>query len=391
MTFTEPAFWLALLQIIGVNIVLSGDNAVVIALAARSLPPQQQKKAVIWGSGAAVVMRIVLTVVAVELLRLPYLKFAGAALLLWIGIQLLIPEEEEGGAGGNANAGLIAAIRTILIADLVMSLDNVIAVAAAAKGSLTLLILGLLISIPLVIFGSTVLMRFMERFPIIVTIGAGLIGWVAGEMTATDPSVKDWVDANAAWLHYGAPVIGAILVIAFGKWLASRSAESEVDRPIVDLASSSDQHVVAGVPGTAPPMRVLIAADDSEASLHGVRQFIAQSRTTPAAVAVDLLNVQSPLHRDVSNFVEEAAIKSMHHDEGLNALAAARAALEQAGVPCTVHIGVGDFPHVVIHYAKSLGAQKVYLTPTARREAMDLDATIAHMKRHVDLPVSVLQ
>jgi len=136
---------------------------------------------------------------------------------------------------------------------------------------------------------------------------------------------------------------------------------------------------------------VLIAADDTEPSLRGVRQFIAQARAMPGAVTVDLLNVQSPLHRDVTNFVEEAAIKSMHHDEGLQALAAARAALEEAGVPCVVHIGVGDFPHVVIHYAKSLGAQKVYLTPTQRSENLDLEATIEHMKRHVDLPVSVLQ
>lgn len=187
MNFSDATFWVALLQIIGVNIVLSGDNAVVIALAARSLPPKQQKQAVLWGSGAAVVMRIVLTIVAVKLLMLPYLKLVGAALLLWIGIQLLLPEEEEDGGEGkdNSNAGMIAAIRTILIADLVMSLDNVIAVAAAAKGDMVLLILGLLISIPLVIFGSTLLMKVMERWPIIITIGGGLLGWVAGEMAIT--------------------------------------------------------------------------------------------------------------------------------------------------------------------------------------------------------------
>ena len=206
MSFSDPTFWVALLQIIGVNIVLSGDNAVVIALAARSLPAKQQKQAVLWGSGAAVAMRIVLTIVAVELLRLPYLKLIGAALLLWIGIQLLLPEEEEADGHAAANAGMIAAIRTILIADLVMSLDNVIAVAAAAKGDITLLILGLLISIPLVIFGSTLLMKFMERWPIIITIGGALLGWVAGEMAVSDPAVKDWVDANAGWLHYALPV-----------------------------------------------------------------------------------------------------------------------------------------------------------------------------------------
>ncbi|HEX9181077.1 MAG TPA: TerC family protein [Burkholderiales bacterium] len=237
MEFGAPQFWVALLQIIGVNIVLSGDNAVVIALAARSLPPHQQKKAVMWGSGAAVVMRIILTVVAVEMLKLPYLKLVGAALLLWIGVQLLLPEDDgEGNMEGSAN--LATAIRTILIADLVMSLDNVIAVAAAAKGSLLLLIIGLAVSIPLVIFGSTLLLRVMERFPVIVTIGAGLLGWVSGEMAITDPLVKEWIEANAHWMHTVVPAAGAVLVIAVGKWLAARAEAEEEAVPVVDLAEA---------------------------------------------------------------------------------------------------------------------------------------------------------
>ncbi len=280
MTLDDPTFWVALLQIIGVNIVLSGDNAVVIALAARSLPAKQQKQAVLWGSGAAVVMRIILTVVAVQLLTLPYLKLVGAALLLWIGVQLLLPEEEEEGggvAGAKANTGMGAAIRTILIADLVMSLDNVIAVAAAAKGSLTLLILGLVISIPLVVFGSTILMKFMERWPIIITIGGGLLGWVAGEMAITDPAVKDWVDANAAWLHYAAPVLGAAIVVAVGKMLSRRSAEHEIDRPIVDLALASDQH---GKSAEGTASRVLLVADGTPPSLRGVSRFVEEMRAS---------------------------------------------------------------------------------------------------------------
>lgn len=237
-------FWGGLMAIIGVNIVLSGDNAVVIALAARSLPPKQQKAAIFWGSGAAIVMRIVLTIVAVELLRLPYLKLVGAALLLWIAIQLLLPEDEEDGGEATAS-GLGAAIRTILIADLVMSLDNVIAVAAAAKGSMTLLVLGLAISIPLVIFGSTMLLKVMDRFPIIITLGAGLLGWVAGDMAVSDPAVKDWVDANAAWLHTAAPAVGAVVVVAVGKWLAARAEAHEEAKPVADLAGAD------GPPGGA--------------------------------------------------------------------------------------------------------------------------------------------
>jgi len=226
------AFWVGLWQIVLVNIVLSGDNAVVIALAARSLPPRQQAQAVFWGAGAAVVLRIILTVVAVELLKWPWLKLIGAVLLLWIAVKLLMPE--DGGEGNvNASENLWTAIKTILIADLVMSLDNVIGVAAAAKGSLTLLILGLAISIPLVIFGATMLMKVMERFPVIITIGAGLLGWVSGDMAATDPVVKGWVDVNAAWLHWAAPAAGAVFVVATGKWLAAREKKKE---QVVDLA-----------------------------------------------------------------------------------------------------------------------------------------------------------
>ncbi|HSN39800.1 MAG TPA: TerC family protein [Burkholderiales bacterium] len=226
-------FWMGLLTIIWINIILSGDNAVVIALAARSLPPHQQKKAVFWGAGAAVVMRIVLTIVAVELLKLPYLKLIGGALLLWIAVKLLVPED-DGDDGIESSSNLWGAIKTILIADLVMSLDNVIGVAAAAKGSIVLLVLGLLISIPLVIFGATMLMKLMERFPVIITIGAGILGWVAGEMAATDPVVHDWVNAHAAWLHWAAPAAGVVFVVVLGKWLAARAAEQQ--RGVVDLA-----------------------------------------------------------------------------------------------------------------------------------------------------------
>ena len=216
-----PEFWIGLLKIVWINIILSGDNAVVIALAARSLPPHQQRKAVFWGSGAAVVLRIVLTVVAAKLLALPYLQIVGGLLLLWIGVQLL-GDEDEGEGESKEYGTLMAAVRTILIADLVMSLDNVIAVAAAAQGSMTLLVLGLAISIPLVIFGSTLMIKLMERFPIIVVLGAGLIGWVGGETIVGDTVFKEALGANP-WLHYAAATAGAVLVIGLGKLLQARA------------------------------------------------------------------------------------------------------------------------------------------------------------------------
>jgi YjbE family integral membrane protein len=233
----SQAFWVGLAKIIGVNIILSGDNAVVIALAARSLPPKQQNKAIVWGSGAAIVMRVVLTLFAVALLTLPWLKLIGAVLLLWIGVKLLLPE--DGGENIDSSDNLINAIKTILIADLVMSLDNVIAVAAAAGGSVLLLVLGLAISIPLVIFGSTLLLKLMERWPVIITIGAGLLGFVAGEMAITDPAIGGWVKATFEHVNEK-PVLagvsleilcglaGAAFVVGLGLWLARRKAGEAV-------------------------------------------------------------------------------------------------------------------------------------------------------------------
>jgi YjbE family integral membrane protein len=233
--FATQIFWLNLLKIIGVNIILSGDNAVVIALAARSLPAKQQKAAVLWGSGAAVLMRIVLTIFAVALLTLPWLKLIGSLLLFWIGVKLLVPE--DGDENISASDNLMSAVRTILIADLVMSIDNVIAVAAAAQGSYTLLILGLAISIPLVIFGSTLLLTLMERWPVIITIGGGLLGFVAGEMLVTDPVLKGSLGAiGVVFDGEGKPrvaglsleilcgLVGAVIVIALGTLIGKRKA-----------------------------------------------------------------------------------------------------------------------------------------------------------------------
>lgn len=214
----QADFWIGLIKIVWINIILSGDNAVVIALAARSLPVEQQKKAVLFGSGAAVVLRIALTVVAAKLMQISFLQIAGGLLLLWIGVQLLTDGDDEEHAGG-AKGGLMAAVRTILIADLVMSLDNVIAVAAAAHGSMVLLILGLAISIPLVIFGSTLMIRLMERFPVIVTLGAALIGWVAGETIASDTALQAVVETHH-WLHWAAAALGALLVLGLGRILS---------------------------------------------------------------------------------------------------------------------------------------------------------------------------
>jgi YjbE family integral membrane protein len=379
-----PQFWIALLQIIGVNIVLSGDNAVVIALAARSLPEKQRRQAVLIGSAAAVLMRIILTVVAVELLRLPYLKLIGAVLLLWIGIQLLAPEgEDEDGHGKKAVAGMAAAVRTILLADLVMSLDNVIAVAAAAKGSLVLLILGLLVSIPLVIFGSTLLMKLMDRWPIIVTIGAALLGWVAGDMAVTDPAVQDWIDAHAAWLHYGLPAAGALLVIAIGKGLALRAATGEEAKPVVDLATASDQSQAAGA--DAPGLTFLLAGDNSEGSIRAAEALIATIPRYRDPVKLHLLNVQPAAHGEVGALVGKKDVADYHHEQGLAALKPIRERLDSAGIRYIVHIGVGDLPQVISNYAKQTQSDQIFVGVSAGRR---LAAATAGL---VDIPVTLMR
>jgi len=220
----SSAFWIGLLKIVWVNIMLSGDNVVVIALASHSLPSSQQKKAVIFGSAAAIVLRVILTIFAVQLLQLPWLKAMGAVLLVWIGIQLLTDDTEE--RHFNEASNLISAIKIIVVADLVMSLDNVLAVAAAADNAppqarLILVALGLGLSIPVVIFGSGIVLKLMKRFPMIVTLGAMLIGWIAGEMLAKEEIVAIYTHSSVA-LQTLFSIAGALFVLAIGKFKLRR-------------------------------------------------------------------------------------------------------------------------------------------------------------------------
>ncbi len=245
MDITTGAFWAALGSIILANVVLSGDNAVVIALASRALPPSQQKKAIFWGSAAAIVMRIVLTLIAVQMLEWPYLKIVGGLLLVYIGVSLL--NEDEGDEGGGEGVGsMVAAIRTILVADLVMSLDNVIAVAAAAKGNTPLLIMGLAISIPLIVFGSTLLLKVMERFPIIITLGAALLGFLAGEMLLTDPAVGQRFPEISHDVINIAGAVGAVVVVVVGTWLQRRSRARQSAHEGVITAQHAGSHGYTG-------------------------------------------------------------------------------------------------------------------------------------------------
>jgi YjbE family integral membrane protein len=220
-----PQFWLAALEIIVINILLSGDNAVVIALACRNLPPRQRRWGVFWGAIGAIVLRIALTFFAINLLALPYLKLIGGLLLFYIGVKLIVEDEDEGPKVA-ASERMLSAIRTVIIADLVMSLDNVLAVAAAAKGSLLLLVFGLVVSIPLVVVGAQLIMRLIDRFPLLIVAGGGLLGYVAGEMIVDDAGIYPWIAPYKGWLHWIVPVLGILVVIVIAKWLEQRRAQA---------------------------------------------------------------------------------------------------------------------------------------------------------------------
>ena len=220
---TSPEIWVALFQICVINILLSGDNAVVIALACRNLPLRQQKQAFAIGAVGVIVLMTALTAFAAYLMSLPYLEVIGSVLLLWIGVKLLLGGDGEEGEG-RASRGFWDAVKTIIIADIVMSLDNVLGMAGAAKGHLGMLFLGMVITIPLILFGSALIMKLMERVPVFITFGAGLLGWVAGEMAVADPALKTAIEANAHWMDFAAPVAGAAAVVIAGRMLAHRRA-----------------------------------------------------------------------------------------------------------------------------------------------------------------------
>ena len=235
-------FWVAVGQIIMIDILLGGDNAVVIALACRKLPPAQRRLGILWGTAGAIGLRVILIVFALALLTVPYLKLVGAALLLWIGIKLLVPDDEDEHGNIESSDKLWAAVKTVIVADLVMSVDNVIAIAGAAESAggdhkIPLVIFGLLVSIPIIVWGSQLVIKLMERFPMIIVAGGMLLGWIAGTMAVTDPAVlpsltnlgytvaavrEGALPTVVPALNYGAGVAGALLVLAAGMFMRKK-------------------------------------------------------------------------------------------------------------------------------------------------------------------------
>ena len=336
--FMTAQFWLAVGQIIMIDILLGGDNAVVIALACRKLPPAQRRLGILWGTAGAIGLRVILIFFALQLLAIPYLKIVGAVLLLWIGIKLLLPEHDEEHSNLQASDKLWGAVKTVIVADFVMSLDNVIAIAGAAQGAdqhhqLPLVIFGLLISIPIIVWGSQLVIKLMDRYPIIITLGGMLLGWIAGGMIVGDRVLEAWAQAQGDWLNYAASAAGALFVLLFGKWLARRAML---------------ERLPAAAEPTALPsqiQRVLLAVDGSESSSRAVRYLVGlRDSLRQPALELHLVNVQRPVSGDVSRFVPGESLKEYHSERAEEALASARQQLGQAGIAYKEHQRIGDPP-----------------------------------------------
>ncbi len=340
-----PDFWVAVGQIIMIDILLGGDNAVVIALACRKLPPKQRTQGILWGTAGAIVLRIVLIFFALTLLAIPFLKIVGAALLLWIGIKLLVPEHGEGHSSIDGSDKLWGAVKTVIIADFVMSLDNVIAIAGAAETagngqhSMALVIFGVFISIPIIVWGSQVVIKLMDRFPLIITLGGMLLGWIAGTMIVSDPAlvnpdiVKQMPKIDpSAFVRYGASAAGALLVLLVGKWLTARQAPTVSPEPEPVVSTPAGQL-----------RRALVAVDGSEGAQRALQQLLVLRRELrdPAALEVHLVNVQRAVTGNVASFVSPDSLEEYHRERSEAALAPARAALGKAGVAFLEHQRMG--------------------------------------------------
>ncbi len=340
-----PDFWIAVAQIIMIDILLGGDNAVVIALACRKLPPAQRTKGILWGTAGAIVLRVVLIFFALQLLAIPFLKIVGALLLVWIGVKLLLPEHDEGHNSIEGSDKLWGAVKTVIVADFVMSVDNVIAIAGAAEASgggqhsMALVIFGVLVSIPIIVWGSQMVLKLMDRFPIIITAGGMLLGWIAGTMIVTDPALlkpdvmPQFPKLPASDLvRYVAGVTGALLVLGLGKWLAVRGEKPSAAPAVAQPSVPKGQF-----------KRLLLAVDGSESSMRAVQQVLAmrQEMRDPDAMVLHLLNVQRPVSGDVASFVANKSIEEYHDESSAEALAPARAMLQAAQCPYQEHRLVG--------------------------------------------------
>ena len=365
----DPAqFMSALLAIVVIDVVLAGDNAIVIALAASALPAHLQKRAVVWGAVGAIGVRALMTVLVVRLLGIPGLLFVGGTLLMWIAWSLLLSGHKERETHGRAATTFWSAMRTIVIADAVMGLDNVLAVAGAAHGSYLLVVTGLVISVPLVVWGSTLVLGIVRRYPGVVYVGAGVLVWTAVKMITGEPLVKPWLDktpALAAMIYLTIP-----LVLWTGFVRNHRRVASRIRARLAEVEKKRPRHA-ASVPAAAcaaaaqmkegrAMLKVLVPVDGSSNALRAVRRAIAEYRRDHE-LELHLLNVQPRLPHHITRFVGRGDREAWLHDRATAAMADATALLSKAGVQHCTHWAAGDRAGEICRMAERLGAHHIVM------------------------------
>ena len=400
-------FLSALAAIIVIDLVLAGDNAIVIALAARNVPRHLQRRAILWGTAGAVIVRVAMTMVMVWLLKVPGLLFAGGAVLVWIAYRLLNESEGGGEEGHAAPAGSFwGALRTIVFADIVMGLDNVLAVAGAAHGSFLLVTLGLLISIPIVVWGSTVIMRFIERFPAFVYLGAAVLAWTAVKMMTGEPLLAEYLAAHRVIVPLAYfVVVGGVLWAGFVRnhrriesritaHMARFAAAGRADEESASFPATASSAAIRSNPATngeTDMTRILVPVDGSRNSLNAVRRAIERFAATPA-VEVHLINIRAPFSRHIAQFVSRRNRAAHHREQAELALQPARRLLEVAGVPHAVHMEVGDRATVIAAAARRLRCDQIVMG-TARKNSvtrMIEDSVTNRVLERTPVPVEVV-
>jgi YjbE family integral membrane protein len=390
MDIVSAEFFSALAAIVVIDLVLAGDNAIVIALAARSLPRHLQKRAIAWGTVGAIVVRSAMTMVVVWLLKIPGLMLVGGALLVWIAYRLLAPPQAGEDEHGPAVTSFWGAMKTIVIADAVMGLDNVLAVAGAAHGSYLLVVLGLLISVPIVIWGSTLILKWVERFPVIVYVGAGVLAWTAVKMMVNEPLVKDAFAASGVLtpLAY-LTVIGGVLWAGF--ILNHRHLDSRITARLAAMRRSAILFPEATHAGDPAMQRILIPVDGSRNAEFAVRHVIAEFMND-SAKEVHLLNVQPPFSRHIAQFVSRRNRDDWHRDQAEKSLAPARQLLGQHGIPHAASYKLGDRAHVIADEARRLRCDRIVMS-TARKNSLTRmlqDSTTNKVLELTGVPVELI-
>lgn len=388
MELFTPEFFSALLAIVVIDLVLAGDNAIVIAMAARNLPAHLQKKAIVWGAVGAIAVRSAMTLAVVYLLKIPGLMLIGGLLLVWIAYKLLAPAKDESGSHGNASTSFWGAMKTIVIADAVMGLDNVLAVAGASHGSYVLVVLGLLISVPIVIWGSTQILKLVERFPSITYLGAGVLAWTAAKMMIAEPVVQELQLFQNHALEYTVQAL-VVLGVLLGGFMKSRLALEEAIAPVVVDPEAFDKqsHNVGG----KVMNKVLIPVDDSINSLLALKHAVnlyGKDRETHFHIC----NVQPSLYRHIRKFLSKQTINEWQAERAKQAAKPASEFLEKAGVSFSFTYTTGDKGEALRDEAQRLGCNRIVIG-TAKKNSLSRlfeNSTTAKLLEISDIPVEVV-